>query len=352
MVFSYYIGYIPYQIVWRFLRILRKKKRIVLHIDSEYDLYLFYNIQKHLKLVDLVVTSIALKKKLENRIDKEISINCYPAFPDAVIMFRNAAWKYPVKKIIKIGMTHGAYNFKRLPKSYYYNMFDLFLMTSDDDVKRSQAKGVKTSKAIGYPKSDSLLNNTYNEAVLVGIRKTLRLDQSKKTLLFTATWDGSGMSAIDKWYNKLQSLLDRFNIVVNLHDKMSQHYRYHLQHQQGIHFIDQPDVYPYILIADVCITDTSSLIAEFCIADKPIVTFSVNKTERTLEDIIIIIKKVSISIDTFSQLPQAIDEALTRNKEFSLIRKKVIQTLISPLDGKAGIRAANEIVKLIPELRK
>ncbi|MBW6515962.1 MAG: CDP-glycerol glycerophosphotransferase family protein [Candidatus Cloacimonetes bacterium] len=290
--------------------------------------------------------------KIKDQIDPNASIYSYPVFPDAIIMFRNAAWKYPVKKIIKIGLTHGAYSFKRTPKSYYYNMFDLFLMTSEADVLRSREKGVYTTKTIGYPKSDTLLDDTYNKDILTELRTKINLNVKKLTLLFTATWDGSGMSAIDKWFNRLPDLYDNYNILVNLHHKMSLYYINYLRSLPGIYFIDQLDIYPYLLISDVCISDTSSLIAEFCVADKPIVTFTVRKTDRTTDDISSIIDKVSVSIDNFEQLPAAINESIAKKKEMSIIRKQIANMLISPLDGKAGFRAANEITKLIPDLKK
>ena len=77
-------------------------------------------------------------------------------FPDTVIMFRKSAWKFPVKQIKKIGFTHGAYSFKRFPKAYYYNMFDIFFLTSDADLERMIKHGVSTGSVIGYPKTDSI----------------------------------------------------------------------------------------------------------------------------------------------------------------------------------------------------
>jgi len=48
-----------------------------------------------------------------------------------------------------------------------------------------------------------------------------------------------------------------------------------LRRMKGIHFVEDPDILPYLILADCLIGDTSSIIAEFCALDKPIVTFSV-----------------------------------------------------------------------------
>lgn len=352
MVYTYYFAYLPYNLIWKLAKLIRPKKQYLLHIEDSFDYYIFCNIRKHLAPLDIVVSSKSMIPKLKPMLDHPTKIYLYPfCFPDGVIMFRNAAWKYPVKSIIKIGLEHGAYNFKRFPKAYYYNLFNSYLMTSSHDVARLQALGAKPVKAIGYPKSDSLFNNSYPSELLTTLRNTLKLDDSKATILFSSTWDGSGMSAVHKWYNKVQSLVGEYNILVTLHPRMSSYYRDYLANLPGIHYIDAMDIYPYLLISDVCIGDTNSLIAEFCIVNRPIITFSIDATKRTMDDVIELIKSVSIRIDTFAELHSAITEALSTAAQTAPAREQVIAKLISPLDGHAGYRAAQEIITLMPELK-
>ncbi|PKN73329.1 MAG: hypothetical protein CVU50_03280 [Candidatus Cloacimonetes bacterium HGW-Cloacimonetes-3] len=352
MVYTYYFSFLPYNLIWKLAKLFRPKKQYLLHVEDCFDYFIFCNIRPHLAPLDIVVSSKAIIPKLKPMLDHSAKIYLYPfCFPDGVIMFRNAAWKYPVKSIIKIGLEHGAYNFKRFPKAYYYNLFNSYLMTSSHDVARLQALGAKPVKAIGYPKSDTLFNDSYPPELLSELRNTLKLDNHKATILFSSTWDGSGMSAVHKWYDKLQSLVPEYNILVTLHPRMSNFYRNHLANLPGIHYIDAMDIYPYLLISDVCIGDTNSLIAEFCIVNRPIITFSIDATKRTMDDVIELIKSVSIRIDTFSQLRSAITEALNTSTQTAPARTKVITKLISPLDGHAGFRAAQEIINLLPELK-
>ena len=342
----------PYNLGWLIARRLRREHLCVLHIEDLFDWYLFQSIGQLLPNLDIVVGKPGLKEQLIPLLPEKTRIYVYPlCFPDAVIMFRNAAWKYPVPRVVKIGLEHGAYNFKKFPKAYYYNMFDLYLMTSFADERRLRAKGAASVKAIGYPKSDPLINGYYTAEKLAAFRAELGLDPDKTTLLFSSTWDGSGMSAIHKWFDKLPQLAADYNILVTLHPRMSSFYREHLGNVPQVHYVDALDIYPHLLLADVCIGDTNSLIAEFCIVDKPIITFSIEPTERTMDDVIRLIRSVSLQIDSFEQLPDAIAEALRTGKETSRARKEAIKTLIDPLDGKAGLRAAQEILRLIPELQ-
>ncbi len=351
MVYTYYFSYLPYNLMWKLCRLFRRKKQYLLHIEDSFDYYIFQNIRPHLAHLDIVVTNKALIPKIKPMLNRKTKFYHYPfCFPDGLIMFRNAAWKYPVKNIIKIGLEHGAYNFKRFPKAEYYNMFDLYLMTSFYDVERIKKLGAKPVKAIGYPKSDSLFNGKYTPAVLDELKARLQLDPNKPTLLFSSTWDGSGMSAVHKWYRHVQSLCPYYNVLVTLHPRMSEYYRNYLSNTKEIHYITDIDIYPYLLISDVCIGDTNSLIAEFCIVNRPIITFSIDATKRTMDDVIELIKSVSIRINTFAELKHAIANALATAEETAPARSQIIARLIEPLDGKAGERAAQEICRLMPEL--
>lgn len=352
MVGTYYLSLIPYRLAWHLARLIRRRKLYVIHVESSFDYFLFRNIARYLGPLEIVVKSRKLVPELQQMLDRPVIIHCYPfCFPDGVIMFRNAAWKYPLRRIVKIGMEHGAYNFKKFPQAYYYNLFNLYLMTSHQDVARLQVLGVKTVKAIGYPKSDSLFDGSYSPQMLQDLRCRLHLDPAKPTLLFSSTWDGSGMSAIDKWYKRLESITNQYNILVTLHPRMSEKYCQYLKKVPGIHYIDAMDVYPYLLLADLCIGDTNSLIAEFCIVNKPIITFSITATARTMDDVISLITGISIRIDSFEEITEAIKQAIATANETAAARQDVIKTFIDPLDGKAGMRAAQEIIKLIPELK-
>ncbi len=70
-----------------------------------------------------------------------------------------------------------------------------------------------------------------------------------------------------------------------------------------------------------------------------------------MDDVIELIKSISIRVDEFGELRDAIPKALQTAAETSPLRKKVISTLIDPLDGKAGWRAAQQIIALIPALK-
>ena len=182
------------------------------------------------------------------------------------------------------------------------------------------------------------------------LAETIGLHPGKKTLLFSATWDGSGMSAIDRWHDRLDAISEKYNIIVTVHAWTSEAYVKSLEQNPNVHFIRDYDILRYVKLADVCISDTTSLIAEFCILDKPVITFRVQKTARTTDDVMKMIEAVSERIDAFEELAPAVEKALANPDERMAQRTKVVRTMVNPLDGKAGLRAAQEMSKLIPDV--
>lgn len=347
MVLSYYFQKPLYCLAWHFLRAVGKTGTCILYCDDAFDAQLFVNVQRHLRPVAVVAKNRTVREALAAQ---GIQSTTLPAFPECVIMFRNMAWKFPCRKIIKIGFEHGAYNFKRFSKAHYYNLFNVFFMTSTHDVRRAEKRGITTAVAIGYPKIDSLFNGSLTDAYLKELASSIGLKPERKTLLFSATWDDSGMSAVHLWYDRLSELSDRFNIMVTLHPWVSEQFRCVVQATPGIFIIKEYNLLPYIQLSDVCISDTTSLIAEFCLLRKPTVTFRLPPTPRTMPDVIEMIEKISVRIDSFEELTHAVDqisefpEALTKNQTAA------VERFFDTPDGKAGQMAADRIIGLMPRL--
>jgi len=349
MVFSYYITKPFYALAWYVLKVFRRKPKHILYCESAFDMVLFQNVAPYLSPIDIVAKNKAVKEEIRKQGHKNIRV--LPSFPDTVIMFRNMAWKFPCKKIVKIGFTHGAYSFKRHSKSEYYNMFDLFFMTSSKDIEGVRKLGVTCELAVAFPKIDTAFD--ISETYLKQIKHKMgdRYDPNKKTLLFSATWDSSGMSAIDKWYDRISLLSDKYNLLVTLHSWMNPKYITALKTNKDVYFIEEKLFYDYIQLSDICISDSSSVIAEFCLLDKPVITFTVPHTTRTMPDIVVLIQKVSYQIDTFEEIEPAIDTLFEHPEMFYIERKEAVKIMFDTPDGKSGQRAAERICELVPGLR-
>tara|TARA_R110001583_G_scaffold16041_5_gene65159 strand:- start:22234 stop:24060 length:1827 start_codon:yes stop_codon:yes gene_type:complete len=348
MVVSYYIIKYPYKLVWNILNFFKKRKEVVFYCANELDLEIFKNVKKHLKPISVVVRNKRIKNKLKTL---GVKSRLMPVFPKAVIMCRQACYLFPESKIIRIGINHGAYHFKPFANVKGHNMFNQFFFSSAQEVKEAEQIGITSGVGVGFPKLDDAFNGTYDSTYLNNLKCKLNLNPNKKTILFSATWDGSDMSAVHLWYDKLNEFTSDYNVLVTVHIWTSDKYKNTIKRTSGISFIDTQNITPYIIISDICICDTSSIISEMCALNKPIVTFRVPVVKRTVPEVREIIKDISFQIEDFSELADGIEFSYKNSYQKQNQREIANKRMFEKLDGKSGERVASKITELLPELK-
>lgn len=343
MNYSRYVTYVPYRLAWGvgrlYRRLFHRPQSVLFYCCSIVDYVVFKNIHKHLPHVRLIAESRQLRKEL-SATQGITDCGLYPAFPDVVLMARHIARKFPGPNLIKIGMRHGAYHFKAFVSAERYNEFDKFLVTSRAEVELARQAGITSAVAVGFPKLDGAFDGTLTEAVLKQYRRQLDLDDTKRTIIFAATWDRSGMSAVHKWSHRLAELTDAYNILVTLHPWISDTYSRRIRETDKIHYLKELDNLPYLMISDLMVSDTSSIIAEFCALDKPIVTYRIEAGPRLTQEIQDMLEAISYPVDTFEEMKLQITRALEHPAELSASRQKYNRIMFDELDGRAGERAA------------
>ncbi len=340
MIFSHYLFKLPYSLTWHLLKRLKRLEKLVFYCGDPIDYHAFLPLLKHFDRITFVTDKPLARSYL---LARGISPKRLPAFPAAVIMARHATHKFPCGSIVRIGMRHGPYHFKRMTSAASYNSFDLYLMTSEADVEAGKALGIRSAMAVGYPKLDEALNGTLDDAFLNMIRQKLQLDPAKSNVMFCATYDSSGMSAVSLWVDRLPELATSYNILVTLHPWIKHTFREHLQTMRLINLVREYDVLPYLMLADAVVGDASSMLAEACALDKPIITFRTGLAVRRLEEIDQLLGSISYSIDGFEELPSTLEHALQNPAELAEARKQANLTFFGRLDGKATERAAEAI---------
>lgn len=347
MVLSYYLLKIPYTIIWETRQALGLNKEVMLYCANTLDYQIFSSVQQHLKPLKIV----AKDKKAQADL-KAIGVDSkvYPVFPKGIIMCRQAGYKFPANRMIKVGMRHGAYTFKPFANTKGYNLLDHFYMTSSREVERAKKIGINCGKAIGFPKLDPLFDGTIDNSVLEATAHKANIDKNKSTILFTATWNDSGVSAVEQWFDKLKHFTEKFNVLVTVHPWTADSIKNTIVNTPSVHFIDTPDILAYIQLADVCVGDTSSILAECCALDKPIVTFKLNDGKRTVQEVKEMIADFTDQIDSFEELLPAINNALIEPNAKKQQRFNANKVMFDQLDGKASIRAAEHLISLFPEL--
>ena len=344
MVFSYYIYKYPYKIGWYFVNLFRKNKQVSYYCADPLDYDMFLPIMKYLPKVSIIAKNSKTKRYLKQ---KNVQYLGMPAFPNVVIMARQSPYKFPVDKIDKIGFDHGLYQFKRWTSPKNYNGFNVYFVSSSEQVRIAHSLGISTVKAIGYPKLDKAFDGTISESELVTIKNKFSFDSKKSTLIFTTTWDVANLSVIEKWINQLNELSIKYNILVTVHTWTKEKYKQILRSNKNIVFIEEMDVTKYLMIADILIGDYSSIIGEFCALNKPIITFKVPNSDRTIPEIQSMLARISTQITSFDELPNAIENCIKNPSLNAANRIEANKIMFYALDGLAGKRAADLIKKYL-----
>ncbi|MBN2830024.1 MAG: CDP-glycerol glycerophosphotransferase family protein [Candidatus Cloacimonetes bacterium] len=340
---QYLISY-PYKLIWRVHKLIRKSYQVDFYCGGYTDYICFKSIHRLKPEIRIVARNRKTQNELASYGIKSVA---YPTFPDMVIMARHLARKYPESRIIKIGMRHGAYHFKDFVASHKYNAFDNFMLTSTHEVSLATEKGITNGLAIGFPKIDPMFNGEITTKELAQLKDKLRLDPAKKTILFTATWDRNGYSAVDKWIDRIEELSTDYNVLVTVHQWLSPQKKELLANYQHIRYIKDKDILPYLMISDVMIADISSIIAEFCSLNKPIITFRIAEIKRFTNEISTMLDEISYRIDTFDELRDALLRAIEHPEQHAEKRMYYNRIMFDELDGKASQQA----IKVIDELR-
>lgn len=349
MVLTYYIVKYPYRLVWNLLNLFKKRTDVVFFCANELDLEVFKNVQKHLVTIPIVAKNHSIQKKL---LEKGIKAQVMPVFPKGVIMCRQACYLFPESKIVKIGINHGAYHFKPFANVKGHNMFNQFHFTSSKEVKEAKSIGITSGVGLGFPKMDDAFNGTYSEEKLDKLKRELNLNADKRTILFSATWDGSQMSAVHEWYDQLSNYTEKYNVLATLHIWTSEKYKNAIRNTPGVNYIESQNITPYIMISDVCVGDTSSILSEMCALYKPIITFKVPIVKRTVPEVREMISSISFQINSVGELSESLEYAYenvsSKKEKQDIANNRMFETL----DGKAGERVANKIIEILPEIDK
>ncbi|MCW8849991.1 MAG: CDP-glycerol glycerophosphotransferase family protein, partial [Melioribacteraceae bacterium] len=336
-----YLYKYPFKLAWYTANLLRRNRQISFYCADPLDYDMFLPIMKYLPPdVSIIAKNSKTKEYLRQ---KNVPYINMPSFPNIVIMARQTPYKFPVNKIVKIGFDHGLYQFKRWTSPKNYNGFDVYFVSSSDQVRIANSMGINTVKAIGYPKLDKAFNGTVNAEQLLSFKNELGIDSNKGTLLFTTTWDVANLSVIEKWIDQLDKLSMKYNILVTVHTWTKDKYKQKLRLNKNIIFIEEMDATNYLMISDVLIGDYSSIIGEFCAFNKPIITFKVPDSDRTIPEIQSLLKNISIQINNFEELENAITFSFENPNDKAAERESANKILFYALDGQAGKRAAEEI---------
>ncbi|MBY0293947.1 CDP-glycerol glycerophosphotransferase family protein [Patescibacteria group bacterium] len=218
---------------------------------------------------------------------------------------------------------------------------------------------------VGNPKFDDWFNGTLDEVKILQIKE--KLDPRKKTLLYVPTH--GDLSSVDQLAGELDKVAEFYNIIAKPHyyTRREEPERIKLLGNQKFLLLndEEEDLLPLLKVADIVLSDNSSVIFDAVLVDKPVIVADFWDTEfldfahkelrktrlgkkaaATFSDSIEQeIKKKGIipTIQKPSDLGTMLIEVLQDDGTWQSKRQTLSNSLFSFKDGDSGKRAAQAI---------
>lgn len=215
--------------------------------------------------------------------------------------------------------------------------YDLLLVAGPYMRRRFEAVGIVNAgnahrfPVVGMPKLDALVDGSLDRARTF---ERLRLDPSRKTVLYAPTWSKK-FSSLEVHRDALIDSLRVLphNVIVKLHDnsldprKATRDWAAVMRaiENDRIRYCDDADVVPLMAAADLLISDASSVANEFTILDRPIVFVATPGLREKVKE--------KADLDTWGQRAGAIAESPASLRE-------VIEAELAAPDARSEIRRA------------
>lgn len=224
---------------------------------------------------------------------------------------------------IKVQIFHGL----GVEKQSHYKIrhfFDVYLTSGPYVTERFNILQKKHKyflvEETGWPKIDHILQ--YPTA---NLKEKLNIPLDKNIILYAPTFS-SGMQSASDLLPIIPKIIYNDEVwLMKFHDLMDKEIVKEFKNQKSekIVVIDSYDITPYLLISDVMISDTSSVIYEFMVLNKPIITY---RTQSRLDK--------GINITKPDELRTALDRSFENPDEFQKNRIKHLEEINPYLDGK------------------
>jgi glycosyltransferase involved in cell wall biosynthesis len=222
-------------------------------------------------------------------------------------------------------------------------------LVPDDDLKAA---------LIGYPKVDALVDGSFDRTEVL---KSLELDPATPTVMYAPTWSPySSLNTMgEEIVEKIQS--EGFQVIVKLHDRSYDRRergsggvdwaerlsRYH-SHPR-VRVVREADSTPFLVAADVMVSDHSSIAFEYMLLDRPVVV--IDRPE--------LIRAAGVNRDKVLLLRSAADVAADVNGVVSRVRgalanaerlgaeRRAVSAALFHHAGTATDRAVSHIYRLM-----
>lgn len=218
--------------------------------------------------------------------------------------------------------------------------------------------GSPAARLVGMPKVDCLVDGSLTRD---DVLERLGIDPARKTVLYAPTWSPYS-SLVAMGEELVRGLVSAgYSVIVKLHDRSHDPEYAHsggidwkarlfsLVRESGGVMAAGSDSCPYLMAADVMITDHSSIGFEYLLLDRPVVRIEMPellKRANVNPDYVALLAEVSTSVCDARQAIEAVGRSFAEPTRHSAARRAVASELFhSP--GKATSLAVREIYEVL-----
>ncbi len=237
---------------------------------------------------------------------------------------------------IKVELFHGI-GIEKLSHYRIRHFFDIYLTSGPVVTERFREIQRKyryfSVIETGWPKMDHIL--AYNTAEL---KKRYKVPHDKKVILYAPT-HSSRMESAKELLPLIETIMKQDEIwFCKPHEFMERDVLVELRSKKII-LIDSYDITPYLHLADVLVSDTSSVVYEFMALNKPVITL------KTIAR-----KDKGINIQSPLELRTALDRSFANPSEFSSRRERHMSEVNPRLDGTVSKTIIDQLLMINPDL--
>ena len=195
----------------------------------------------------------------------------------------------------------------------------------------------------GWPKVDYILNYPGER-----VREKFNLPPDKKNVLYAPTFSTEHESATSLLSIIPEIMKDDEFWLFKFHELMNPEIiaQFKEMNRKNSRVLINEEITPYLHAADVMISDTSSVVYEFMLLDKPVITFRTQGREDK-----------GLNIKEAAELREALDRSLQNPAEFHEQRQRHLREINPALDGRISERLIAQLAEiknknLMPKKRK
>lgn len=224
---------------------------------------------------------------------------------------------------------------------------------------------------IGRVLDDSLHDGSLHKQKIL---REYHLNENNKTILYAPTWESKKIWAIGRQESDMKNLqrlytfarLNNLNVILRPHPISINHFnvkkRYidSMNNVQNVYFDDTKHSSIYgpnksLLVADILVTDLSSIAIDFLSLGKPVVFIYPRKEAGIWDNMpgYSTVNRVSYTVRSFHQLFRTLHRLLHSKESEQRIykRKKLVSWALAPTNGESGRLFANIFQTQIPQMR-